>query len=155
MILLTGGDAGGRITNDDFERLRQETAHGTPETDAAITYWPRNTAPEPDHAVSAINDDAHQHDGVAPSHGHRRRPDAVPALEQQATEQLDHMAGTPATAIPPDFYRAKGLPQLYGSVCGRQDRAVIAIEYTHSLISGKDWRGGANGKFPAASMVNR
>lgn len=40
-----------------------------------------------------------------------------------------------------DFYRAEGLPQLYGSACGNKDRAVIGIQYTHSNITGEAWRG--------------
>ena len=40
-----------------------------------------------------------------------------------------------------DFYRAEGLPELYGNICKETDRPVIGIEYTHSVIKGKDWRG--------------
>ena len=37
-----------------------------------------------------------------------------------------------------DFYRAKGLPELYGSACRERDHAVIGIQYTHSLVTGDD-----------------
>ncbi len=40
-----------------------------------------------------------------------------------------------------DFYRAEGLPELYGSACGKRDRIVIGIQYTHSIITGEAWRG--------------
>ena len=40
-----------------------------------------------------------------------------------------------------DFYRAEGLPELYGGACGKRDRTVIGIQYTHSLVTGKAWRG--------------
>lgn len=40
-----------------------------------------------------------------------------------------------------DFYRAEGLPELYGSACGKKDRTVIGIQYTHSIITGEAWRG--------------
>ena len=40
-----------------------------------------------------------------------------------------------------DFYRAQGLPELYGSACGKRDRTVIGIQYMHSIITGEAWRG--------------
>ena len=40
-----------------------------------------------------------------------------------------------------DFYRAEGLPELYGSACGKRDRTVIGIQYTHSHVTGDVWQG--------------
>ena len=49
---------------------------------------------------------------------------------------------TPDTNNPEsDFYRAEGLMELYGSTCRSKDRAVIGIQYTHSIVTGKAWRG--------------
>ena len=43
-----------------------------------------------------------------------------------------------------DFYRAEGLPELYGSLCEGKDRPVIGIQYTHSIIKGEAWRGSSD-----------
>ena len=43
-----------------------------------------------------------------------------------------------------DYYRARGLPELYGSECRNPDRPIIGRRYTHSIVSGEDWRGSAN-----------
>ena len=43
-----------------------------------------------------------------------------------------------------DFYRAEGLPELYGSACRNKDRSVIGVQYTHSIIAGEDWRGSSD-----------
>ncbi|MDE2787070.1 MAG: hypothetical protein OXL37_10450 [Chloroflexota bacterium] len=44
----------------------------------------------------------------------------------------------------PGYYRAAGLPHLFGSCEHPAGLAigVIRIEYTHSIIPGPDWRGG-------------
>ena len=115
-FLLTGEDAGRRIANGDFERLRMDI------TEFEKSDQSRRTPREPT-GIPATT--------LEPPASGQRWPDAADQFERQVLAQLD-------------FYRAEGLPHLFGSGCRGQDRAVIAVEYTHSIISGNDWRGGAN-----------
>ena len=66
----------------------------------------------------------------------------APEAETTAAPTTDQAtAVTPESHDPKiDFYRAQGLPELYGSLCEGKDRAIIGIEYTHSFIKGETWR---------------